>query len=332
MKNLRVAINGFGRIGRCFFRANLKSKKPLNIVAINDLTDNKTLAHLLKYDSTFGVLPDKVSASNKFIKVNKDKIHALNERDPSKLPWEELGVDIVIECTGIFRETDQAQMHIDAGAKKVIISAPSKTAKMFVMGVNHKEYKKSMKIISNASCTTNSIAPVIDILHKTIGIKKGALTTTHSVTNDQRILDLPHKDLRRARSAIANIIPTSTGAATAIGKIIPTLNNKLNGDANRVPLKDVSVSDLVLDMKRETTDEEIHQIIKEASKKSMKGYIQYLEEELVSNDFIGSPYSSIVDAGFIKVIGNTLLKLKIFYDNEWGYSQRLLDLTKYISK
>ena len=268
MKNLRVAINGFGRIGRCFFRANLKSKKPLNIVAINDLTDNKTLAHLLKYDSTFGVLPDKVSASNKFIKVNKDKIHALNERDPSKLPWEELGVDIVIECTGIFRETDQAQMHIDAGAKKVIISAPSKTAKMFVMGVNHKEYKKSMKIISNASCTTNSIAPVIDILHKTIGIKKGALTTTHSVTNDQRILDLPHKDLRRARSAIANIIPTSTGAATAIGKIIPTLNNKLNGDANRVPLKDVSVSDLVLDMKRETTDEEIHQIIKEASKKA----------------------------------------------------------------
>ena len=331
--SIKIAINGFGRIGRNLFRAGYKNKN-IEFVAANDLTDAKTLAHLLKYDSILGTLPDDVKAQGDSIVVAGKKLQILSEKEPAKLPWKDLGVDVAIESTGRFRDKASAAKHITAGAKKVIISAPAKDPVdlTVVMGVNHKMYDKNKHhILSNASCTTNCLAPVAKVLHDNFGIKRGLMTTIHSYTNDQVILDFPHKDLRRARAAAMNIIPTTTGAAKAVGLVIPELNGKLNGLALRVPTPNVSIVDLVCDLEKAATVEEINSTMKEAANSSLKGILQYCDEPLVSRDFYANPHSSIFDAGATYVVDD-MVKILSWYDNEWAYSVRMIDLAEYMSK
>jgi glyceraldehyde-3-phosphate dehydrogenase type I len=329
---VRIAINGFGRIGRLVFRRAFDDPD-IEIVGINDITDAKTLAHLLKYDSTFGPMNRNVKASDQGFSVDGKDFRVYAERDPSNLPWGELGADIIIESTGIFRARDTAGKHLDAGAKKVIISAPSKKPPAdvtIVMGVNENEYsKENHHVISNASCTTNCLAPVAKVLHENFKIINGLMTTIHAYTNDQRLLDLPHGDLRRARAAAASMIPTSTGAAKAVGLVLPELNGKLNGLSVRVPTMDVSLVDLVVQVEKSGTKEDIQAAFKKAAENELKGYLQYLDEPLVSIDFVGNPHSAIFDADQVYVIDNTV-KVLAWYDNEYGYACRLVDLVKYI--
>ncbi len=329
---VRVGINGFGRIGRMVFRAGLNNKK-IEFVAINDITDPKTLAHLLKYDSVHGKLNADISHTEDSIVVNGKNIRVYTERDPSSIPWKEEGVDIVMECTGLFRERSKAEGHLKAGAKKVIISAPAKDPDItIVMGVNHEKYDpEKHHIISNASCTTNCLAPVCKVLMENFGIEKGLMTTTHAYTNDQRLLDAPHKDLRRARAAAMSMVPTTTGAARAVSLVLPELEGKLNGMAIRVPTPNVSIVDLVAQLNKRATVEEINNSLKEASETYLKGILAVCEEPLVSIDFNGSTYSSIVDALSTMVIDD-MVKVLAWYDNEFGYSNRMVDLAIYIGE
>lgn len=331
--SVRVAINGFGRIGRSFFRAST-GYKDFEIVAINDLTDSKTLAHLLKYDSVHGIFDADVKATDGGITVNGREIKILAVTAPEKLPWKDLGVDVVLESTGRFTDRASASNHLDAGAKLVIISAPAKEPDVTVcMGVNEETFDPSKhRIISNASCTTNCLAPVAKVINNEFGIVRGLMTTIHSYTNDQRILDLPHKDLRRARAAALNMIPTTTGAAKAVGLVLPGLKGKLDGMAIRVPTPNVSVVDLVVELGRDATAEEVNAAMKNAAEGPMKGILQYSEDPLVSIDLNGNPHSSIVDATLTKVIEGRMVKVIAWYDNEWGYSSRVRDLIIYLTK
>jgi glyceraldehyde 3-phosphate dehydrogenase len=325
----RVAINGFGRIGRLSLRAMLeRHKKDLTVVAINDMADLKTNAHLFRYDSTYGVYPGKVEIGEGLLQVDGWNIAVLNQRDPSKLPWKKLGVDIVIESTGVFNDGNQVRAHLDAGAKKAIITAPAKNEDFtLVLGVNDADYDpRKHHIVSNASCTTNCLAPVTKVLHDNFGIERGLMTTIHAYTNDQRILDLMHSDLRRARAAAVNIVPTSTGAAKAIGLVMPELNGKLHGLSLRVPTSTVSVVDLVVDLKKSASVESLNESLKKAAHGQMKGILQFCDEPLVSSDFRGNPASSIVDSLSTVVIEDKLAKVLSWYDNEWGYSCRVGDL------
>jgi glyceraldehyde 3-phosphate dehydrogenase len=330
---LKVGVNGFGRIGRNFLRASLESGANFEIVGINDLTDNATLAHLLKYDSILGRLNQPVTHTDTTITVGGKTIAVSAERDPANIPWGKLGVDIVVESTGIFTKAADAQKHIAAGAKKVIISAPATDEDItIVMGVNHQNYDSSKhNIISNASCTTNCLAPMAKVLNDEFGIVRGLMTTIHAYTNDQVILDFPHKDLRRSRAAALSIIPTSTGAAKAISLVIPELKGKLDGFAMRVPVPTGSATDLTVELAKEVTVAEINAAIKKASEGSLKGYLTYTEDPIVSADIVTDPASCIFDSGLTKVIG-TQVKVVGWYDNEWGYSNRLVDLIQYIGK
>lgn len=327
---MKVAINGFGRIGRNFLRTSVGSG--LDIVALNDLTDDRTLAHLLKYDSVHGIFGAEVKAGRESISVDGKEIRVTAQTDPEKLPWREMGVDLVLESTGRFVDRAGAQKHLNAGAKWVIISAPAKDPDITVcMGVNEETLNPAQhKIISNASCTTNCVAPLAKVLNDNFGVLRGLMTTVHSYTNDQRILDLPHKDLRRARAAALSMIPTTTGAARAVGLVLPELKGKLDGMAIRVTTPNVSVVDLVVELSKDTPEEEINKKFKEASLGRMKGILQYMEEELVSIDFNGNPHSSIYDSRLTKVLGGRMAKVISWYDNEWGYSTRLRDLMLYI--
>jgi glyceraldehyde 3-phosphate dehydrogenase len=328
----KVAINGFGRIGRLVFRAGYKNDK-FDIVAINDITDAKTLAHLLKYDSVHRTFDADVHAKDDTIVVNGKAYKVFSEKDPSKLPWKDLGVNYVLESTGRFREYSKAELHIKGGAKRVMLSAPGKGEPKipgFVMGVNEKTFDPQKHFIfSNASCTTNCFAPMVKVLHDKFKIHRGFMTTIHAYTNDQIILDAPHKDLRRARAAALSMIPTSTGAAKAIIALFPELKGKIDAIAIRIPTADVSLVDFVAELGKETTTEEVNKVFKEASQTNLKGYLQYCEEPLVSSDFIGNPHSSIFDAELTRVQGN-LVKICSWYDNEWGYSMRMVDLLEYI--
>ncbi|MBN3038451.1 MAG: type I glyceraldehyde-3-phosphate dehydrogenase [Candidatus Omnitrophica bacterium] len=331
---VKVGINGFGRIGRLVFRSALaKGTKEIEIVAVNDITDAKTLAHLLKYDSNFGILPNDVKAEGNTISVDGKKIKVLSEKDPGKLPWKDLGAELVVESTGIFRDKEKAGLHLSAGAKKVIISAPAKgELKTVVLGVNEEAYDpKKDAILSNASCTTNCIAPVVKVVKDAFGVKKGLMTTIHSYTNDQKILDLPHKDLRRARAAALNMIPTTTGAAKAVGLVIPELKGKMDGLAIRVPTPTVSIVDVVMQVEKETSAEEVNQAFKKAAAGNLKGILEVCETPLVSMDFKGNPASSIVDADKTFAFGD-MVKVLSWYDNEWGYSCRIIDLIEYMIK
>lgn len=330
---LKVGINGFGRIGRNFLRASLGCGD-FEILAINDLTDAKTLAHLLKYDSVHGRINAEVTYKENSIFVNGKEIKVSAERSPENLPWKALGVDLVIESTGLFTDREKASKHIDAGAKWVVISAPAKEPDITVcLGVNDETFDpKKHRIISNASCTTNCLAPVAKVLHKEFTVIRGLMTTVHSYTNDQRILDLPHKDLRRARAAAVSMIPSSTGAAKAIGLVLPELNGKLDGFAIRVTTPNVSVVDLVAEVEKDTTIEEVNAAMKKWAEGPMKGILQYNDEPLVSVDFNGNPHSSIFDATLTKVMEKRLVKIISWYDNEWGYSSRLRDVVSIISK
>jgi len=335
---VRVGINGFGRIGRLFFRASLNNKEfneKLEIVAVNDLADAKTLAHLLKYDTTFGILPYDVKVEGDKIIAAGRELKVLSNPDPSKLPWGDLGVDIVLESTGRFREREKAALHLQAGAKKVVISAPAKGPDItVVLGVNHKLYDPNKhNIISNASCTTNCFAPLVKVLHDNFGIVKGAMTTIHAYTNDQRILDLVHRDLRRARSAAVNIIPTTTGAAKAIMEIFPELKGKLYAMAVRVPVPDGALVDFVAELKKEVTRDEVNQAFRKAAEGELKGILQYNEDPIVSQDIIGNPHSSILDSEFTQAVGgepSNIVKVLSWYDNEWGFSNRLVELMVYM--
>lgn len=329
----KVGINGFGRIGRNVFRAALKNPA-VDIVAVNDLTDAKTLAHLLKYDSIHGILDAEVKAEGSNIVVNGKTIKVLAEREPANLPWKDLGVEVVVESTGRFTDKEKAAAHIAAGAKKVIISAPAKNEDItIVMGVNHDKYDAaSHHVISNASCTTNCLAPFAKVLNDKFGIKRGLMTTVHAYTNDQQILDLPHKDLRRARAAGMSIIPTTTGAAKAVALVLPELKGKLNGFAMRVPTPNVSVVDLVAELEKPATADEINAALKAAAEGELKGILAYCDEPLVSKDFNGNPNSSIVDALSTMVIEGNMVKVVSWYDNEWGYSSRVVDLIGFIAK
>jgi glyceraldehyde 3-phosphate dehydrogenase len=331
--SVRVGINGFGRIGRNIMRAAMGDKN-IDIVAVNDLTSAKTLAHLLKYDSVLGNLHATVEAKVDSISVDGDEFRVLSLRDPAQLPWKDLGVDIVFESTGLFTERDAAAKHVAAGAKKVIITAPAKGPDLtIVLGVNEEKYDpKKHHIISNASCTTNCLAPLAKVIHERFGIKKGWMTTIHSYTNDQQLLDLPHKDLRRARAAALSMIPTSTGAASAVGEVLPELKGKLDGFAMRVPTPNVSVVDLAAIVDKKTSGEEVNAALKEAAEGSLKGILQFSTEELVSIDFKGNPHSSIVDAPYTKVMDGDFVKLLSWYDNEWGYSNRCVDLVRLLVK
>ncbi|MEV7970131.1 type I glyceraldehyde-3-phosphate dehydrogenase [Sphaerisporangium sp. NPDC088356] len=329
--SIRVGINGFGRIGRNFWRAVAASGKDIEIVAVNDLTDNASLAHLLKYDSILGRLPYEVKSSADEITVDGKAIKVFAERDPAKLPWGELGVDVVVESTGLFTDADKARVHAENGAKKVIISAPAKGEDItIVMGVNHDKYDPSAHtIISNASCTTNCLAPMAKVINDTFGIEKGLMTTIHAYTQDQNLQDGPHKDLRRARAAALNIVPTSTGAAKAIGLVLPELKGRLDGFALRVPIPTGSATDLTVDVSRETSVEEVNAAIKAAAEGPLRGFLTYTEDEIVSSDIVTDPSSCIFDAGLTKVIGNQV-KVVGWYDNEWGYSNRLGDLIELV--
>lgn len=330
---MRVAINGFGRIGRAFLRAS-KGNNEFTVVAINDLTDAKTLAHLLKYDSVHGIFKAEVKAGDGNINVDGAEIKILALTEPEKLPWKDLGVDVVIESTGRFTDKPSASKHIDAGAKWVIISAPAKEPDITIcMGVNEETLDPGKhKVISNASCTTNCLAPVAKVIHNEFKINKGLMTTIHSYTNDQRILDLPHKDLRRARAAAMSMIPTTTGAAKAVGLVLPDLKGKLNGLAMRVPTPNVSVVDLVAEVSRDVTAEEVNTVLKRAAEGPLKGILQYSEDLLVSIDFNGNDHSAIVDAKLTMVLEGKMVKVLAWYDNEWGYSSRLRDLILYLNK
>ncbi len=330
---VRVGINGFGRIGRNFFRAVHASGADIEIVGVNDLTDNATLAHLLRYDSILGRLDGEVTSTDTEIAVDGVSFKAYAERDPSALPWGEIGADVVIESTGIFTEASAAQTHIDAGAKKVIISAPAKNEDItIVMGVNHEKYDASAHhIISNASCTTNCLAPMAKALNDDLGIVKGLMTTIHAYTQDQNLQDAPHKDLRRARAAALNIVPTTTGAAKAVALVLPELKGKLDGFALRVPIATGSATDLTFEAARETTAEEVNAIVKAAADGPLKGILRYTEDPIVSKDIETDPASCIFDSGLTKVIGNQV-KVVGWYDNEWGYSSRLVDLTTLVGK
>ena len=329
----RIAINGFGRIGRCILRALRGTNHAIEIAAINDLTDAATLAHLLKYDSVHGTFAGDVQADGDAIIVDGKPIKVLSERDPSKLPWKEHEVDIVAECTGFFREGAKAQAHIDAGAKKVVISAPGKNVDgTFAMGVNHETYNPAQhNIVSNASCTTNCLAPVAKVLHESFGIEHGLMTTIHAVTNDQRILDLPHSDLRRARAAFESMIPTTTGAAKAVGLVLPELQGKLNGFAIRVPTKNVSVVDLTAVVGKTVTADDVNGALKAAANGPLRGVLAVEEKQLVSIDFNGNPHSSSVDASLTQVMQDRMVKVVAWYDNEWGYSNRCVDLMAYMA-
>ena len=330
MKN--VAINGFGRIGRLVFRGMIEDKD-LNIVAINDITDIPTLVHLLKYDSVHRKFKYPVEIVEGGIKINGKVIKIFAERDPSKLPWKELGVDYVVESTGIFRSQEKAELHIQAGAKKVIISAPAKgeVDATIVLGVNGNELKPEHKVISNASCTTNCLAPVAKVLNDNFGIKKAFMTTIHSYTNDQKVLDLPHSDLRRARAAAVNMIPTTTGAASATGKVIPALKGKIDGMAIRVPTPDGSLVDLNVIVEKPVTKEAVNAAMKKAAENELKGILEYTEDPIVSSDIVGNSHSSIFDAGATMVIDD-MVKILSWYDNEWGYSMRVVDLLRAMMK
>ena len=330
---LKVGVNGFGRIGRNFLRASLESGADFEIVGINDLTDNATLAHLLKYDSILGRLSQTVTHTESSITVGGKTIAVSAERDPANIPWGKLGVDVVVESTGIFTKAADAKKHITAGAKKVIISAPATDEDItIVMGVNHDKYDSARhNIISNASCTTNCLAPMAKVLNDEFGIVRGLMTTIHAYTNDQVILDFPHKDLRRSRAAALSIIPTSTGAAKAISLVLPELKGKLDGYALRVPVPTGSATDLTVELAKEVSVSEINSALKKASEGSLKGYLTYTEDPIVSADIVTDPSSCIFDAGLTKVIGTTA-KVVGWYDNEWGYSNRLVDLIKYIGK
>ena len=332
---IKIAINGYGRIGRCVHRALLKNKvADLEIAAINDITDAKTLAHLLKYDSIHGVLPNDVRAEGNQLLVDGKAIPITSEKDPEKLPWGELGIPIVLECSGKFTERDGAGKHLKAGAKKVLISAPSKDPDFTVVyGVNHDKYDPAKHhLISNASCTTNCLAPLAKVLHETVGILRGQMTTIHSYTNDQRILDQPHKDLRRARSAALSMIPTTTGAAKAVGLVLPELKGKIDGYAVRVPTANVSLVDLTVEVSRKTTKEEVNAALKKAANGALKGILAYTEDPVVSVDFNGTSVSSTVDGDLTKVVGDTLLKVCSWYDNEMGFSHRMVDVLRMLGK
>jgi glyceraldehyde 3-phosphate dehydrogenase len=330
---IRVGINGFGRIGRNVLRACL-AEKGLEFVAVNDITSAKTLAHLLKHDSVHGTLEDDVKAEGENLTVGARSIKVLAERDPAKLPWKSLGVDVVLECSGLFTDRDKAAKHLEAGANKVIISAPAKGADLtIVYGVNHTAYDPAKHhVLSNASCTTNCLAPVAKVLHETFGLKRGLMTTIHSYTNDQRILDLPHEDLRRARAAALSMIPTSTGAAKAIGLVIPALDGKLDGMAVRVPTPNVSLVDLSCEFEKPATKDAINAAVKEAAAGPLKGVLLYCDEPLVSIDFNHNPYSSIFDSALTKVIDGNFLKVLSWYDNEWGFSNRMRDVALVVGK
>ncbi len=331
----RVAINGFGRVGRCFLRAAHQQDADLEIVAVNDLTDAASLAHLLRYDSVFGRFSGEVTVGDGTLIIDGRPVAALAETDPSRLPWDELGIDVVIESTGRFRTRAAAAQHLTAGARKVILSAPAKGAEpvdaTVVLGVNFDDVYDPERhhVISNASCTTNCLAPVAKVLHETVGIKHGLMTTVHAYTSDQNLLDGPHKDLRRARSAAINIIPTSTGAAKALGLVIPELEGRLNGFAVRVPVPTGSLVDLTIEAEQATTAEAVNAAVNAAAETGpLAGFLGYTEDPIVSSDIIGSPFSSIFDAGLTSVIGGTQVKVVAWYDNEWGYSSRLVDLAE----
>ena len=327
----RVGINGFGRIGRNFFRAAIEQGADLEVVAVNDLTDNKTLAHLLKYDSIMGRFNGEVSYDDEGIIVDGKHIKVLAQRDPADLPWGELGVEVVVESTGFFTDGEKAAAHIAAGAKKVVISAPAKNVDgTFVMGVNDGDYDPAtMNIISNASCTTNCLAPLAKVLHENFGIERGIMTTIHSYTGDQRVLDAPHKDLRRARAAALNMIPTKTGAAQAVALVLPELKGKFDGLAVRVPTPTGSLTDLTFVASQEVSVEAIQAAVKAAAEGELKGVLEYTEDPIVSTDIVGNPHTSIFDATETKVIGN-LVKVLSWYDNEWGYSNALVRLTSLV--
>lgn len=333
---LKIGINGFGRIGRNVLRQIYlqKLENEVQIVGINDLTDSKTLAHLLKYDSIHGRMAGDVAFGDKSISINGREIKISSEKDPANLPWKVLGADIVLECTGIFTKRESAAKHLSAGAKKVIISAPANDADLTLCyGVNESSYDPTKHdVISNASCTTNCLAPVAKVLDENFGIVRGAMTTVHSYTNDQNVLDLPHKDLRRARAAALSMIPTTTGAAKAVGLVLPKLNGKIDGFAIRVPTPDVSVVDLVAELERDATAEEINRALKSASEKALKGILGFSEEPLVSCDYIGNPNSSIVDGLSTMVVQKRMAKVVAWYDNEMGFSARMVDVARLMAK
>ncbi len=334
MSKPKVAINGFGRIGRQFFRVNLLKGSPLDIVAVNNIGDNKTCAHLLKYDSSYGILDADIKCEDAdSITVNGHKIKYLQVKDPAQLPWKDLGVDIVIESTGLFTDRENASKHLTAGAKKVIISAPAKSPDItIVMGVNDEKYDAAAhNIISNASCTTNCMAPVTKVIHEAIGIDHGMMNTIHSYTNDQRLQDLEHKDLRRARAAALSMIPTTTGAAVAVGEVLPELKGKLNGISVRVPTASVSLLDFTFVTKRDTSAEEINQVLKAAAASKLQNILQVCDEPLVSIDFKGNAHSSIVDGLSTMAMGPNMVKILAWYDNEWGYSTRTVELTEMVA-
>jgi glyceraldehyde 3-phosphate dehydrogenase len=329
---IKIGINGFGRIGRNVVRTML-GNSDFDIVAVNDLTDTKTLAHLLKYDSIMGNLANDISHSENSIKVDNDEFRVFSEKDPALIPWEEVGAEIVVESTGRFTKAEDAKKHMRGSVKKVVISAPAKNEDVtIVLGVNENMYDPANHhIISNASCTTNCLAPVAKVIHEKFGIKNALMNTIHSYTNDQQLLDLPHKDLRRARAAALSMIPTSTGAAKAVALVIPELKGKFDGISVRVPTPNVSLVDVVINVEKETTTEEVNKVLKDAANEELKGILAFSEEALVSIDFRGNPNSSIVDAENTKVIGGTAIKILSWYDNEWGYSCRVRDLIKFIA-
>ncbi len=328
---IKIGINGFGRIGRLVFKAAM-ADGDFGVVGVNDITDAKTLAHLLKYDSTHGRYPGEVTHDSEAIVVNGIRVPVMSERDPENLPWRELGAEMVVESTGVFRTVEACKKHIEAGAKKVLLTVPPKDKtdeiKLIVMGVNDGDLQSSDILVSNASCTTNCLAPMTKVLHENFGIEHGLMTTIHSYTNDQRILDMPHSDLRRARSAALSMIPTTTGAARAISKVIPELNGKLDGLAVRVPTHNASLTDLTAVLKKSVTVEEINEAMKKAAEGELQGILEYTEDPIVSVDIIGNRYSCIFDALSTVVIGGTLAKVLGWYDNEWGYSCRCIDLLK----
>jgi len=331
----KIGINGFGRIGKAVLKASLENNWDVEVVAINSTSGPEKHAHIFKYDSLYGRMNEEIRATADALYIGDKKIQFTAFRDPSQIPWAEMGVDIVVESTGIFLTKEDASKHLEGGAKKVIISAPAKSGEdlTIVMGVNEEQYDpEKHHILSNASCTTNCLAPVAKVLEDNFGIKTGLMTTVHAYTNDQRILDLPHEDLRRARAAAESIIPTTTGAAKAVAKVIPSLEGKLNGMAMRVPIPVVSVIDLVVELEKDTTAAEVNQKFKEAAEGSMQGVLGYTEEPLVSIDFKKDPRSSIIDALSTMMVGDNMLKVVSWYDNEWGYSNRIVDLADYIAK
>ena len=331
----RVAINGFGRIGRAVFRIIAEREDSgIEVVAINDLSDDDILAYLLEYDSVMGRFDQDVEVADGVMTVGSHQVEMLMERDPSQLPWRELAVDVVIEATGVFRDRASLQKHLDAGAKRVILTVPSKDEidETIVLGVNDEDLGPEDLIVSNASCTTNCLAPLVKVLDDNFGIKKGVMTTVHAYTNDQRLADVPHRDLRRSRAATENIIPTTTGAAKAVGKVLPNLDGKLDGMAMRVPVPDGSTVDLVVELERNVTVEEVNEAIKKAAENELIGIMEYTEDAIVSTDIIGNPHSSIFDASGTQVLGGNLVKVMSWYDNEWGYSNRVVDLIERLAE